>query len=365
MAPRMDVIGKDEKEGVAVKAPAPSSNSISRPSSQAEAVAAQVEASLRGIRDDTTEATTPPETPPRIPKPESPVRHESALKRLGQRLRIRGRRSLSAPPALRRRRRRPLLEEHFRVEKDEDTFKVVLLPGVPEQEDNWERDLHDYFNLVVLVPVVVLNVMNWSWDQLLQNPTKLGEAWTGEYYESFFYTVLGYFVADLLWVSVIPACVRSPSVIIQHHLATIFYIMVPHTLPHVRWCMGACMSVEINTWLLIARRVFNKQGFPPWTINFSFFSIRIKLISTLFYVTWIGIRCILYPYMLIHIFNQYLEYTKEIGTYWNLLIVCFPLHFVFCMLNLKWSYDLLMSKIRYWKRRGIYNAEDAEKDKGL
>ena len=128
------------------------------------------------------------------------------------------------------------------------------------------------------------------------------------------------------------------------------------------------MSVEVNTWLLIARRVFNKQGFPPWTIiDLSFFSIRVKLISIFFYITWIGIRCILYPYLLLDIWNLYSDYsTKVAKTHWNWLLICFPLHAIFCLLNLKWSYDLLMSKIRYWRRRGTYSAdEDAEKDKGL
>ena len=54
--------------------------------------------------------------------------------------------------------------------------------------------------------------------------------------------------------------------------------------------MGACLCVEVNTWLLIARRVFNKHGFVPWTFDFRCISIRVKLISVLFYVTWIAIR---------------------------------------------------------------------------
>jgi len=131
------------------------------------------------------------------------------------------------------------------------------------------------------------------------------------------------------------------------------------------------MLVEINTWLLIARRVFNKQGFPPWTIiDLSFVSIRLKMISILFYITWIGIRVILYPYLLHDIWKLYMDYSvNQVKSYWNLLLICFPLHGVFCLLNLKWSYDLLFSKIRYWRRRGGGNASDIaaakEADKGL
>jgi hypothetical protein len=115
--------------------------------------------------------------------------------------------------------------------------------------------------------------------------------------------------------------------------------------------MGACMSVEINTWFLIARRVFNKQGFPPWIIDLSFVSIRIKLISIFFYVTWIGIRCFLYPVMMGYIFNRWVNESERTGRHLNIEMVPVVLHAIFCVLNLKWTYDLLTSKIRYFQRR--------------
>lgn len=342
--------------------------------SQAESVAREVaEASL--VNGDSNGA---PESPTANQQVNPPVR-PSALKRLKEH--ILTRRTLSAPPSLRRRNNKPgkLMEEHFVVDKSAagstagSTGKPVVLPGVPKQDDNWARDLHDFFNLIALVPVVAANCMNWNWDMLLHQEkslwqmTSLGDAWTGDYFYTMFYLTATYFVTDLLWMLVAPHCVRSPMVIVQHHVATLLYILIPYQVPAVHWVMGACMSVEVNTWLLIARRVFNKQGFPPWTIiDMSFLSIRIKLISFFFYVTWISIRCILYPYLLFPIWDLYKEHTEEVGSSWNLLLVCFPLHAVFCALNLKWSYDLLMSKVRYWTRSSS-NGGDADnaKDKGL
>jgi len=58
---------------------------------------------------------------------------------------VRNQRSLSAPPTTGRR----LIEEHYCV----DTTRSVLLPGVPKHEDDWARDAHDFFNLVVLVGI--------------------------------------------------------------------------------------------------------------------------------------------------------------------------------------------------------------------
>jgi hypothetical protein len=54
------------------------------------------------------------------------------------------RRSSSAPPAPERKK---LIEDYYRV----DTKARVVLPGLPKQDDDWSRDLHDFFNLIVLV----------------------------------------------------------------------------------------------------------------------------------------------------------------------------------------------------------------------
>jgi hypothetical protein len=143
------------------------------------------------------------------------------------------------------------------------------------------------------------------------------------------------------------------------------YILIPYFSPSVRWCMGACMSVEINTWFLIARRVFNKQGFPPWVIDLSFVSIRVKLISICFYVTWIGIRCILYPVMMVYLLKRWIKNSNTVGTYFNLELVPPVLHSIFCVLNLKWTFDLIMSKIRFFRRKRRKSHAVEEYSKGL
>lgn len=167
---------------------------------------------------------------------------------------------------------------------------------------------------------------------------------------------MAYFVIDLLWVVIIPRSVKSPMVIIKHHVATILYLQIPYFVPSTRFLFGVLMSVEINTWCLIARRVFNKQGFPPWTINLPFMSmvsIRIKLISICFYITWISIRCLLYPYVLLVFYKMA---TAKGGNYLNekermALAIGVCLHAVFCYLNACWTIDLIYQKIRQWKSK--------------
>jgi hypothetical protein len=181
-----------------------------------------------------------------------PAVHQQQPKRRSgpfERFRRRGRmkRSTSAPPSLGGRPYNPLLQDHFRV----DAARRVVLPGVPVHDDDWARDSHDFFNLIFLIPVVALNVMNWNWDILLKNvifgssslsqhqqsnnkhhhhhhhqqqhqQQRLGipDAWTGDWFDLFFQVTLLYLIVDLIWILVIPSCVKSPATIIQHHFAT-------------------------------------------------------------------------------------------------------------------------------------------------
>ncbi|GKY91112.1 hypothetical protein MPSEU_000084000 [Mayamaea pseudoterrestris] len=273
------------------------------------------------------------------------------------------RRRLGPPPRL-------ALENHYRVDYTSTAVpattppsrplraRPIVLPGAPRYEPDWDRDVHDLYNLVVLVPIVVLNVLNWNADKLwkvFQGTGTIRQAWTGDWFEPFLAITFLYFLVDLIWIVRVPTCVKSPLTIVQHHICTLLYLYIPYAVKEYRWCMGACMIVEINTWFLIARRVFNQQGFEPWVIDLSFLSIRIKLISILFYLTWVPIRVGLYPYLLIPFYQLWLEYSLKVHSKFNLVLFCLPLHSAFCLLNLKWTYDLLVSKLRYWRRRGLYS----------
>lgn len=195
--------------------------------------------------------------------------------------------------------------------------------------------------------------MNWDWDWgILLDPNSkktLQQCWTGEWFPLFYAITIGYFLADLIWVLSVPRCVKSPGVIVQHHLATLLYLIIPYRFPEDGWLMGACLSVELNTWLLIARRVFNKQGF----VNFSFLSIRIKIISILFYITWVSIRCFFYPLIMKVLWNiWYNQFT--FNTHYTFALA---LHFIFCVLNFKWTYDLFKSKWRALRSKEAYVVE--------
>jgi hypothetical protein len=104
--------------------------------------------------------------------------------------------------------------------------------------------------------------------------------------------------------------------------------------------MGACLSVEVNTWFLIARRVVYKRNYTKGIIS--------SLVTHCFYISWIVIRCIIYPsvlFMFLHMADVGIRESQSIW-HWELLFV--PIHFFLCILNLKWTYDLFSPIITRW-----------------
>jgi len=235
-----------------------------------------------------------------------------------------------------------LISEHYKI--DPDTGGLL---GPLRQDDNLSRDVHDWFNLVALIPMNILNAMNWSWP--LFGTVSPQEMWRGNYFWAFYMFSCAYFVADALWVFIIPNCVRSPGVILQHHVAALLYLSVPGFYPEYGWLAGVNLSVEVNTWLIIARRVFNKNGLVVWDVGGH---CEIKIISILFYITWFLIRVILYPILLIYVIQAYIARCKEVGSIFNAMTLSPLLQTVFCMLNIQWTCDLFKSKMKAKKGDG-------------
>lgn len=253
------------------------------------------------------------------------------------------------------RKARSLVEDHFQID---EAFRML---GPLRQDANLARDVHDWFNLVALLPVIYFNCINWSCSTL--SPVlnlcglpagdvsllhrKLPELWHGEYFELFWWVTFIYFVADFLWMVLLPACVKSPKVIIQHHVLTIGYIFLPKRLPQYAWMMGANMIVEVNTWFLIARRAFNKKGHRPFSKDTPFpKKIRLMTVSVCFYATWFAIRLGLYPYLFVCLIFEWRRYSSIVGSPLNLMTITPVMQGLFIYLNIKWSIDLIRSKLK-------------------
>lgn len=241
------------------------------------------------------------------------------------------------------------MKHHYKF----DESRNEILPGAVKHDNDLAQDNHDFFNLIALLPIISLDVMNWNWEKMfnLKKKQTIIDSWTGKWFDQFFIITALYLIVDMVWILSVPKCVKSPPTIIQHHVFTAIYILYLYSQPDQRWIMGVYMSAQINTWFLIARRVFNKEGFPPWIIDLSFVSIKVKLISICFFVTWFGIRCFLFPILLGYLFKVWRLESAKAKSYYVLSIIPLVLQATMCTLNFKWTFDLLRSKLRYYKRR--------------
>eukprot|EP00418_Pyrodinium_bahamense_P017117 CAMPEP_0179115806 /NCGR_PEP_ID=MMETSP0796-20121207/54286_1 /TAXON_ID=73915 /ORGANISM="Pyrodinium bahamense, Strain pbaha01" /LENGTH=347 /DNA_ID=CAMNT_0020814061 /DNA_START=20 /DNA_END=1063 /DNA_ORIENTATION=- len=244
------------------------------------------------------------------------------------------------------RRAKSIIEDHFHVD---EAFRML---GPLRQDSNLARDVHDWFNLFGLLPLMVLNIMNWRFFSTPVCGVVMGEYavtqfWHGEAFQTFWWATFLYFTVDGFFVLLLPHCVKSPKVILQHHLATIGYIFIPKTRPEYGWLMGACMIVEVNTWFLIARRSFNKNGDKPFTTGVPLLkSLRLSIVSSCFYISWFVIRLGFYPYLLIVIIGEWYTESKRVGTPVNLIAVTPVMQCIFIFLNVKWTIDLIRSKLK-------------------
>jgi hypothetical protein len=217
------------------------------------------------------------------------------------------------------------------------------------------RERHDFFNIFALVFVIGATLINWDLTRLVQGYGP-DEAWTGEHFYLNWATTVLYFLIDLLWVAVVPICVKSPGTIIKHHFVAIIYLSAPVFWVEYRWFMGACLTVEVNTWFLILRRlVYKRQSWIP--------AICVEVVDKSFYISWIVIRCFIYPSLLVKMVNLAIIGIQLSGHFWHWPLLFIPLHFFLCVLNLKWSYDLFEPIIR--KRMKGNGAKQATVATGL
>lgn len=204
------------------------------------------------------------------------------------------------------------------------------------------RDNHDIFNIVALGCVVFTVALNYEYPSL---------SYTGEYFWAMWSTTVLYFFMDLTWVSVVPICVKSPGVIVKHHIVAMIYLSGPIFMPRFRWLMGSILSVELNTWFLICRRLVYRSNYCP--SGYAKVSpIITTTVSILFYTTWLSIRCYLYPHILVIFYHLWRVEVETYGRYlfWELLFV--PVHVILCGLNLKWTYDLFKPIVKRWTGTG-------------
>jgi hypothetical protein len=169
--------------------------------------------------------------------------------------------------------------------------------------------LHDRFNLLY---VLILFLVDVSY------------MFSGRGFWFLWYATMSYFLIDCAWVVLDPSSVKGHEAIISHHVLTAIYVIIPWFHHKYAPLMAVNMLVEINTWLLIAKRHYKHI-----------------LLEILFYGTWVGLRLILYPYLIPLYLRLYLEDSALFGTHWNVVLLAPLLQTYLTGLNFWWTITML------------------------
>jgi hypothetical protein len=105
--------------------------------------------------------------------------------------------------------------------------------------------------------------------------------------------------------------------------------------PEWGWVMGAILSVELNVWLLMLRRVaLRRSDFIP--------SYLYQIINYLFYTTWIIVRIYVYPAIWVYFMWMAIDDYIRNGLAFHKEYIVVSLHTFLVFMNIKWSYDLFL-----------------------
>jgi len=150
----------------------------------------------------------------------------------------------------------------------------------------------------------------------------------------FWITVI-YTVIDFIWISIQPSCViANHNSIKLHHFVTLVYFAIPFYYPQFSWHTGICLSVEINTLLLILRRKVSRGD------------ILYRLVDASFFLTWMLLRLILSPVLVIFFWFEYNRLSNEIGSHVNLVALAPMLQILLTFLVYKWTFDMLSKRFK-------------------
>ena len=146
------------------------------------------------------------------------------------------------------------------------------VPSEPWYTEPWR--LHDAFNLATLPPAIILVTLALAYRTSFNRPLAL--------------YMLVYMLLDALWIGLQPFVVKSPEVLLVHHVGSVLLLL--HSLtyaPHLRYAAWMIV-VEVNTLLLIARRHFKSLQ---------------TLLNAAFYATWLAIRVVWFPVVAVHLWR--------------------------------------------------------------
>ena len=198
-----------------------------------------------------------------------------------------------------------------------------------------EHQRHDLFNMVTLPIVIMVNIAairTFFFGGAVVDDKILDNAWNWQ-----IVTLHSYILLDTLFIGLCPSCVAAPTTVIAHHIVVFFgWLAVPHIYIQGRPIATCLLSCEINTFFMIARK------FQP----FQKYSSLLGLLKFFFYLTWVPLRLVIFPYCCYLSFFLARDFYIEMKTLVNIASLGLILLILMTCLNVKWSYDLLLANLK-------------------
>ena len=97
--------------------------------------------------------------------------------------------------------------------------------------------------------------------------------------------------------------------------------------------MAVTLLVEVNTLFLTLKRNVPNSSFV------------FKVLNILFYFTWISLRLICFPILVVFFYQEWRRYSKAIGTDFNFILLAPIFQFLITALSFKWTYDMVMKQV--------------------
>lgn len=197
-------------------------------------------------------------------------------------------------------------------------------------KENMSFFLHDMFNILCVSVVTILDIyyLFIATDVSLIGTNRIGIGYNKMFQFMWYFFEL-YMIVDTIWVACVPSVASAGAApIIVHHVLTLIYTFVPFTVAQFQWHMGLLLLAEINTLLLTLRR------------NVKADSILYQILNFLFLLSWVLVRLILFPAILVFYYFELHRYSSEVETYYNMFALGVLLQILLTGMALKWTLDL-------------------------
>jgi hypothetical protein len=210
----------------------------------------------------------------------------------------------------------------------------------------WTHDVFNLISLAVMIPLILHYLYLYSWQTLVPEWGMSGEQQSEgvvdeqkleleEKFYIFFVFFVTYLIIDTIVIYLYPFCVvSSPKSLIFHHFLLLPLCVVPFYHKRYHWHMILGLTTEINTFFIVLRRQL--QLYPK--------SLVYQICNIMFYVTWIVLKLLLFPFLSYLFLKEYVIYSSEVANYVNLTMIAPVLMVSLTGLSYKWTYDML-SKI--------------------